>query len=425
MPKRIVLVTYGSRGDVQPFLALSRRLMQADYAVRLLAPLMSSSTLPEAGEQFEFIQLEGDIDLLAEDLAQAGLNPLRTAQVMSKFVLPLAVRVYKLLLETCQDAHAIVHSFAFTDGAHQVARRLGVPDISVQFFPVFAPTANFPAMSMPDLRLPGGLTGVYRRWSHAFNTATFRHGGRLMYASLRRKHPSLPALGEWPFDRPVNQRPPLVFAFSPQVVPHDASWPANIQTSGYWFLDEQQDWQPPDELRRFLEAGDPPVYIGFGSMIPRADGKSEKTSPLKMALKAVDQVPGLRAVLALPGASEHSDLPSNVLAIRSVPHSWLFPRMAAVVHHGGAGTTAAGLRAGVPSLIAPFMGDQSFWAQRVVELGVGPSIAPLKHLTGGQLAQALRQAQQDAPMRARAQALGRRIQDEDGLGKTVEIIQKL
>jgi sterol 3beta-glucosyltransferase len=430
MPKRIVLVTYGSRGDVQPFLVLAKRLLQAGFAVRLLAPLMSGSSLVSDFQlaytrRFEFIRLEGDIDLLTEELAQAGLNPIRSALVMSKFVLPLAARVYQLLAETSHDADAIVHSFLFTDGAHHIAQRMGVPDISVQFFPIFAPTRQYPAMSMPDLHLPGRLTGDYRRWSHIANTAIFRNGGRLLYAWLRREHRNLPALGAWPFDKPMAERPPLVFAFSPLVVPPDPAWPSNLHVSGYWFQDEAVDWQPPEDLQRFLAAGEPPFYIGFGSMVSSESGKGRAIQILQVVLDALENVPNGRAVLSLQDAHRWTDLPPNVMALPPAPHNWLLPRMAAVVHHGGAGTTAASLRAGAPTIIAPVMGDQSFWARRLVELGVGLALPPLRRLKPELLAQALVTALQDRSMRKQAGLLGEHIRAENGLGEMVQIIESV
>jgi UDP:flavonoid glycosyltransferase YjiC (YdhE family) len=167
----------------------------------------------------------------------------------------------------------------------------------------------------------------------------------------------------------------------------------------------------------FLDGGAPPVYIGFGSMGNRNPGEAAE-----LALRALE-MSGQRGVIASGWGGLHKeDLPSSVYMLSSIPHSWLFPRMAAVVHHGGAGTTGAGLRASVPSIIVPFMGDQPFWGQQVSRLGVGTAPLPRKRLTADALARAITQVVTDATMRGRAADLGEQIRAEDGVGNAVEII---
>ena len=188
--------------------------------------------------------------------------------------------------------------------------------------------------------------------------------------------------------------------------------------TGYWFLDPSIEWTPPADLVDFLQSGTPPIYIGFGSMGNR---KPEETT--RIALKALAMT-GQRGVLAAGwGGLSQTDLPETVHMISSIPHSWLFPRMAAVVHHGGAGTTAAGLRAGIPSIVVPFFGDQPFWGQRVAKLGVGPVPIPKRQLSAERLTAAINQAVQNRPMRNQAAALGEQIRAEDGIAQAVSIIQ--
>jgi sterol 3beta-glucosyltransferase len=193
-----------------------------------------------------------------------------------------------------------------------------------------------------------------------------------------------------------------------------------IHVTGYWFLEPSEQWHPPTDLIQFLDSGPPPVYIGFGSMSNR---KPEETADL--VLRAIRHT-GERAIIFSGWAGlQKADLPDSVLMIDNVPHSWLFSRVRAVVHHGGAGTTAAGLRAGVPSVIVPFHGDQPFWAQRVTSLGVGPAPIARSRLTAESLAKALQTAMNDPLMHQRAVALGASIRAEDGIEKAVAIIQQL
>ena len=170
----------------------------------------------------------------------------------------------------------------------------------------------------------------------------------------------------------------------------------------------------------FLQGGSPPVYVGFGSMSNR---KPEETADLVLQALARTQQ---RAIILSGWSGLHkADLPGSVFMLDSIPFSWLFPRVAAIVHHGGAGTTAAGLRAGVPSVVIPFFGDQPFWGQRIAELGVGPAPIPRRKLTVERLAQAIQKAVTDQAMRQRAANLGSKIQAEDGIARAVAVVQHI
>ena len=175
-----------------------------------------------------------------------------------------------------------------------------------------------------------------------------------------------------------------LYGYSPSVVPKPADWDATQHVTGYWSLEPHAQWSPPEDLMRFLETGPAPVYIGFGSM-----GSRDPKASARLVLEALERS-GQRGVLYSGwGGLSHDDLPPSVFMVGSTPHSWLFPRMAAVVHHGGAGTTAAGLSAGVPSVVTPVMGDQPWWGRRVHDLGVGPRPVNRRHLTPEHLANAI------------------------------------
>ena len=182
----------------------------------------------------------------------------------------------------------------------------------------------------------------------------------------------------------------------------------------------QSNWQPPQELAAFLANGTPPVYVGFGSMSSR--------NPQRLTHIVIDAIKqtGIRAILATGwGGLIASDLPDSIHIIKQVPHHWLFPKCSAVVHHGGAGTTAAGLRAGRPTVICPFAFDQPYWGQRVFDLGVGSKPLRQSKLTATKLANAIVQVTQDASIRQNAQRLGERLQNEDGPGNAVTVIESI
>jgi sterol 3beta-glucosyltransferase len=209
-------------------------------------------------------------------------------------------------------------------------------------------------------------------------------------------------------------------AVSPTVVPgYPADNSENIRTTGYWFLDEGQDWHPDSALAAFLDDGDPPVYIGFGSMTTGDD-----PARLAQIVVAGVRVAGIRAILATGwGAIGEIDVPGNIHVIRGAPHDALFKYVSAVVHHGGAGTTAAGLRAGLPTLICPLTVDQPFWGRRVFSLGCGPRPQPLERLRAERFAAGLIELTQTESYRVRAREVASEIAREDGVTRAVEILE--
>ena len=216
------------------------------------------------------------------------------------------------------------------------------------------------------------------------------------------------------------QNMPVLYGFSPSVISAPSDWDHNTHITGYWFTDETEDWQPPTALLDFLRSGSPPVYIGFGSMSNR---NPEQTADL--VIQALEMTKQRAILLSGWGGLQKNNVPDSIFMIDSIPHSWLFPRVSAVVHHGGASTVAAGLRAGVPSIVIPFFGDQPFWGQRIADLGVGTKPIPRKKLTAEKLANAIREAVTNQEMRQNAQRLSKQIQAEDGIKSAVELFNRL
>jgi sterol 3beta-glucosyltransferase len=200
----------------------------------------------------------------------------------------------------------------------------------------------------------------------------------------------------------------------PHLLPRPADWGEWLQVSGHWFLDDQKDWQPSDELLRFLEAGKPPVYIGFGSMV---DEQIEHATHI--VLRAL-QANGQRGILLGGwGGLGKGELPPTILRIDAVPHHWLFPQLAAVVHHGGAGTTATGLRCGRPTVVVPFFADQPFWGMHVHELGCGPHPISFARLNVSNLADAIDKAVNDPAYSHNAKSMAVKLQNEQGVDKAI------
>jgi sterol 3beta-glucosyltransferase len=219
-----------------------------------------------------------------------------------------------------------------------------------------------------------------------------------------------------PFFKQVTRRYPTIISSSKHVFPPPSDQPEHVHTTGYWFLDEPEDWSPPGDMVKFLETGEPPVYIGFGSL--GSDSSEKLTSVVSEGLRLA----GKRGILATGwGGLEGNSNEQDLYFVKSIPHSWLFRRTLAVIHHGGAGTTAAGLRAGVPSIIIPFSNDQFAWARRVHDLGVGSEPLSVKNLTAQKLADAISAATSSQTIE-KARNLGKKINGEDGANNAARVV---
>jgi len=412
---RITILTYGSRGDVQPCLALAVALRQAGHAPLLALPADLCNLADEW--QVPAVLLPGDIAQISRDLGKAGKNPFAMIRAMQESIAPVALEAARAARLACQNADLVVHTFLFTLGAHAFGRELGIPDVSVQFFPMFISSSSYPAVAFPALP----LGPAYNRLTHAISNAIFSGAQAAMYPRVRRAAPEFPARLRWPFQPSLGRSAtPLLLAYSPALLPPDPGWGAHIHTTGFWFLDSPASTQPPPELADFLARGPAPVCAGFGSMI-------HPNSPqLQRALQEGLRQAGQRAVFLTGWDGWAAAEPGpDRLFLPSAPHDWLFPRCSAILHHGGAGTTAAALRSGLPNLVLPLAADQPFWAGRVYASGASPAPLDPRRLSAAQVADAVRFTLQSETIRRSAAVLGAAIRAEDGLQKAVEIITRL
>jgi len=405
---KIATLTYGSRGDVQPFLALADGLIRAGHEVRLAGPHRFSALA--ATRQIPFAPLAGDPVEISKALNSAGSNPFRMVKAMQDYVMGIAPEVIRQVLDASYGAELLIHSFLFTTGGHSLAYQLGIPDVSIQTFPMFAPTGDYPNVAFPPLGWAGNI------FSHWLSTFIFRYGGNNAFRQIQHLLPAgMPRKMRWPFDGPNPSH--LLIACSPSVIPPSTGWPPYISMSGYLFMDDES-YQPPDPLARFLKIGPPPVCVTFGSMVNLQAERiqAQVLEGLTRRNERVIFLAGWNTFFAQT-ASE------NVLVMDTVPHDWLFKRCKAVIHHGGAGTTAAGLRAGLPAIILPHAVDQPFWGRRVQALGVGVSLKSLSKLSPERIRTALEKIDQP-DIAKKASALAEKLRLEDGLGQAIRLIEQ-
>ncbi|SDB56002.1 glycosyltransferase [Bauldia litoralis] len=418
--RTVLITTIGTRGDVEPFLALAKGLAGDGHAVAICTATRYRDGIEDAG--IGFLPMTGALlDLMDTDDGRAALGgvgsigAMRAGMRLARLVRPINRQMMADTLaaaETARPDVIVFHPKAMA--APHVAEWLGIPAILGVLQPMYTPTAAFPAAGFPALP----LGGAYNRATYAMVRASFGLY-RKPVNDFRRSLGLAPVRDRAAVLRPDTARPAMTLhAISRHVLARPADWPETAQLTGYWFLDPpESDWRPPPDLAAFLAAGEPPVHVGFGSM-PSTDPAGRAA----LVVEALEQA-GVRGLISSGwgGLAPQGHSP-RILSIGAAPHAWLFPRMAAVVHHGGAGTAAAGFRAGVPCVICPFFGDQPFWARRSVDLGVGAPSIPQRKLTAERLAAAIRQAVSDPSIRQRAADLGRLIRDEDGVRSAIALV---
>ncbi|HEV2516116.1 MAG TPA: glycosyltransferase [Devosia sp.] len=409
---KIAIHTLGTRGDIQPYLALALGLKAAGHTVLIAAPTQYEAFI--GGRGIPFSHLPGEfLDLMdtpEAKAAMAGGGGFAAGFKMIKQFKPIGRKQLKAEWQAAQQFQPdliIYHPKAIA--ALHIAERLSCPAVLASPLPGFTPTRQFASPMVPFRSV-----GPFNPLTHTVMAEGAEAIFRKMIAEWRSSELNLPK-------KPANKLKPraTLYAYSPSVLPSPSDWPDDVVVTGYWFLEEERRWQPDPALQAFLDAGEPPVYVGFGSM-PGLD-PAELTELVRQALSDA----GKRGVLATGGgAIQAGPAAPDLHIIEGAPHDQLFPLMSACVHHGGAGTTGASLRAGKPTIICPFFGDQPFWARIVRDLGAGPAPIDKKHLTSALLAAAIIEATTNAGMARRAAEIGARIRQEHGVNNAIAHLER-
>jgi sterol 3beta-glucosyltransferase len=408
----ITILCAGSRGDVQPYLALAIEIKKQGKKVRVATVTTFREMFQSYGIDFypvggDYASLNVDPEMVRQ--AQRADNPLKmflSFQKMKKYGIHMVDDYYT----ACQGSDLIVYHPGVTVG-YFLAEKFGIPSVLASPFPINR------TREWPSVILYGKVKS-----SPVVNTISYSMLQKMLWmtseSSLKpfwkEKFGRLPEGFGAPFERHTDPYHPAVISCSNLVFPRPADWNEHIHQYGYWFLEEQEEFKPCPELAEFLERGDKPIYVGFGSMFDPAD-----TEKVMQIIVEVLRRTGKRAILN--GFGDVNHLPDSIFSVDGIPHSWLFKRVSAVCHHGGAGTTAAGFKAGVPGIIIPFALDQYAWANRAHELGVGSKPVPVKQLTADRFIEALRFIDQDRIV-TNAKGLAQRIAVENGVRDCAQVI---
>jgi sterol 3beta-glucosyltransferase len=405
---KIALTTFGSEGDVRPFIALGAGLRRAGHDAYLVAADPFRARAEAAGVPFRSNGMIWDLDRLDEVMraVMSERNPFRQTRVIFSMVEKELRQVARSIVPTTADADFYVtHQI---DAAGQAAAEIrGRPRMTAMFF--------HGGLPMRARTMTGGNLGpLNRTQAWLFRTLI----GVLTDGPLNasRAELGLPRVSQI-VARATDAPPGALLAVSPQVIEPDPLWKGRYHMTGYWFLEEPA-FQPSPELEAFLAAGPPPVVIGFGSM--SGTNTESLTRMLVDGLRRAGRRAILQAGWSKLGAA---DLGHDILCVDYVPHGWLFERASCVVHHGGAGTTAAVLRAGKPQVIVWHLADQPLWGKLLQRRGLAPAPVNVRGLTGAWLNRALDQAHADAVV-TRARAVREAIRAEDGVGNAVAVLSR-
>jgi sterol 3beta-glucosyltransferase len=413
---KVVIVAFGSRGDVAPFTGLGARLQQAGHEVAIAACAPYKSLVEAAGLDYRWLPFDPEAGPQSEAgrrYVEDGGSTRRLAGMLGE-VREIMGGLGPAVAEAAKGADVLVNSVLGGIFGCHVAEAMGIPCFGAYVTPL-EPTGDFPPI-MADLPSLG------RRGNLALGRLTAL-GQRFYLKSineLRRDLGLEPITVRETFRRQREQRWPVLHGFSQYLLPRPKDWRPGLELTGFWWPHRDPDWQPSQELQAFLDDGPPPVFAGFGSLGNGSLGNGRRGgTPGEIVVKALRKAK-VRGVVS--GFEADGD---DMFAIGDTPFDWLFPRMQALVHHAGAGTTALGLRAGVPAVVVPGVVDQFLWANRLTALGLTPDAPRQKQLRPDRLAKAIRRAVDDPSYRARTREIGAAIAAEDSAQPVLDLVEKL
>ena len=407
----VTILCSGSRGDFQPYIALAQELKKAGIPVRIAAGKSFHAFVQGYGVDIYPLTIDYktvDMDQRFLKQAQSADNPLKMLFAFHKMK-DLITDSVDEMYDACAGSDLIVYHPGCAIG-HFAAEHMGIPSILACPFPMHRTKEVASVIAYGHQRIPNMLSYSLLQgmlWMAAKSAAA---------TVLKKRLGKLPNQFACPYEK-VDETHPALISCSNAVFPRPHDWDQNIHQYGYWFVEEPNAYTPSEDLADFLSASEKPIYFGFGSVF-HEDDSDAFIQIISEALRLTNR----RGILSGMGAGKN--LPANMFAVDSIPHSWLFSNVSAVCHHGGAGTTAAGFKAGVPSIIIPFSNDQFAWAHRAYDIGVSTKPLNRKKLTARDLADAITAANSDQ-MKNRAAKLAEQIAGENGARDCASVIARL
>ncbi|KAL8944808.1 MAG: hypothetical protein Q9216_000230 [Gyalolechia sp. 2 TL-2023] len=415
---RVTCLTIGSRGDVQPYIALCKGLLAEGHRPKIATHREFESWVRQHG--IDFAPVEGDPAELMRICVENGMftySFLREASVKFRGWID---ELLSSAWTACQDSDILIESPSAMAGIH-ISEALGIPYFRAFTMPWTRTRAYPHAFAVPDHKMGGAYNYItYVMFDNVFWKAIAGQVNRWRKKELGLRSTNL--------DKLQPNKVPFLYNFSPSVVVPPLDYSDWIRVTGYWFLDEASDWTPPEDLSSFIATaradGKKIVYIGFGSIVvsdPAALTKTVVDSVLKADVRCILSKGWSDRLGAHDAAKSEVPLPPEILQIKSAPHDWLFKQIDAAAHHGGAGTTGASLRAGLPTIVKPFFGDQFFFGSRLEDLGVGIC---MKKLNVSLFSRALWEATHSERMIIKAKVLGEQIRNENGVATAIQAIYR-
>ncbi|EED20224.1 UDP-glucose:sterol glycosyltransferase [Talaromyces stipitatus ATCC 10500] len=415
---RITCLTIGSRGDVQPYIGLCKGLLEEGHRPRIATHAEFEPWVRKHG--IDFAPVEGDPAELMRICVENGMFTYSFLKEASSKFRGWIDDLLTSAWSACQDSDVLIESPSAMAGIH-IAEALRIPYFRAFTMP-WSRTRAYPhAFAVPEHKMGGAYNYItYVMFDNVFWRAISGQVNRWRKLELGLRGTTL--------DKMQANKVPFLYNYSPSVVPPPLDYPDWIRVTGYWFLNEASNWTPPTELTDFIikarEDGKKIVYIGFGSIVV-----SDPAALTRTVVESVQKA-DIRCILSKGWSDRLGDpkstrsevpLPAEIHQIQSAPHDWLFTQIDAAVHHGGAGTTGASLRAGVPTIVKPFFGDQFFFGSRIEDLGVGIC---MKKLNVGVFSRALWEATHSERMILKAKLLGEQIRMENGVANAIQAIYR-
>lgn len=413
------ILTVGTRGDIQPFVALAKGLIEHGHMVTICTGVNFKAFVEEHG--ISFLPVRVDYQELTQSergKQMLGSNPFQVMRNMKDIIFPMMEQMLQYLWDASRDADVLIyHPKAF--GGYDIAEKLKIQSFIAHPVPIIAPTSLITNPALP-IDLPfGWMKTASFYMNRLFMMSFFKlinkwreetlglHSNRSIFTN----------------DLKLRGKPiPVLYGCSSSIVPFDPKWNKKVSMNGFWFLESDASaWEPSQELLEFLNKGSAPIVISFSSMPLK--NPNVVYEMLAAALKKTKQ----RGILITgwSGMRENSLQTDDLFTIESIPHSWLFPQTKGIIHHGGAGTTAAVLKAGKPMIICPFSGDQPFWGRRMHEIGVATKPLKEKDMSMEAFCDRILELVSNNLFSENAAKLSRKIEQENGITDTVKFIEDI